>query len=111
MTRHEEMRRSCQAFHGEHPEVWKLFVRFTMEKVALGYDNFGAKAVMERIRWETSAGGDDPELKIGNNHTAFYARRFNRLNPDLGDGRFFRLREQTSHYAPATGLSEFVVNR
>ncbi len=111
MTRHEEMRRACQEFHAEHPEVWDLFVRFTNDKIALGYKRFGAKAVMERIRWETSAGGDCHELKICNNHTAFYARRFNRMHPELGGGEFFRLRDQTSRHDSATGFSEFVVTR
>lgn len=111
MNRHEEMRIACRKFHRAHPEVWRLFVRFSHEKIALGCEHFGAKAVMERIRWETSAGGSSPELKISNNHTAFYARRFNRMHPHLGDGEFFRENAQTSHHHPATGLQQFVVIR
>ena len=111
MTRHEEIRRACQAFHAKHPEVWKLFVKFALEKVALGYDHYGVSGVFERVRWETSVGGETPELKINNNFKPFYARRFNLMNPHLGDGQFFRLREQITRHRPATGLSEFVVTR
>jgi hypothetical protein len=101
------MRRACQEFHNANKEVWELFVKFALEKAALGYEHFGAKAVMERIRWETSVGGSEPELKINGNHTAFYARRFNRMYPQLGNGEFFRVREQTSRQRGATARPEF----
>ncbi len=99
LSRHEELRSGCNAFHRSHPEVWRLFVRFTFEKLDLGYRHFGAKAVMERVRWETAAGGSMPELKLNNNYTAFYARRFARMYPEHAD--FFRTRVQTSHITPA----------
>ena len=88
MDSREKMRLACVKYHRENPEVWDLFVRFTTDKIDLGYENYGAKAVMERIRWETSTGANSPELKINNNHTAFYAGRFNRL---FGR-KFFRTR-------------------
>lgn len=97
MTRNEEMREACRAFHKSHPEVWSLFCRFAMEKASRGFRHFGAKAVMERIRWETAGGATSPELKISNNHTAFYARRFNRLHPHISNGNFFRCHDQASH--------------
>ena len=100
MTRHDELRRDCNRFHAEHPEVWDLFVKFTMEKVALGYDHYGVVGVFERLRWETNAGADVPELNINSSFRAFYARRFNKLHPHLGGGQFFRLRAQTSLSEP-----------
>ena len=97
MTRHAQMRAECNQFHRDNPEVWTMFVRFSREKIALGYAHYGAKAVMERIRWETSTGASQPELKINDHYTAFYARRFNQA-----DGReFFRTRVQKSHAAEA----------
>ena len=110
-TRHDEMRRACQEFHDANPEVWELFVKFALEKAAVGYDHYGVSGVFERVRWETSVGGEEPELKINNNFKPFYARRFNLMNPHLGDGQFFRLREQITRHRPATGLSEFVITR
>ena len=93
-TRHDELRDACNAFHVKHPEVWRLFCRFTLEMLATGRSHYGAKAIMERVRWETDAGGRSPALKINNNFAAFYARRFARLHPDHAE--FFRTREQTS---------------
>jgi len=94
ISRLEQMRRQCQKFHKNYPEVWSLFVGFAFEKVRLGYKHFGAKAVMERIRWETSGGASLPELKINDHYTAFYARRFAKTFPEHKD--FFRTRVQKS---------------
>jgi len=95
-TRYDEMLLEWSRFHDAHPEVWKLFKRFTFDRIERGFRHYGAGAIMERVRWETSAGAD-PELeefKINNNHRAFYARFFMGYYPEH-EG-FFRLREQTS---------------
>lgn len=42
---------------------------------------FGAKAIMEIVRWNTLQSGND-QFKINNNYTAYYARKFEGLNPD-----------------------------
>ena len=46
-TRQEEMAEQCQAFHDEHPEVWRLFVKFTNNVIAAGFKNYSANAVFE----------------------------------------------------------------
>jgi hypothetical protein len=104
-TRHEEMRGTVNEFHKRHPEVWDLFVRFTLEMIGRGFSKYSSKAIFERIRWEKDAGGDGKtQFKLNNNYTAFYARRFMKMYPKhLG---FFRTREQTSKDLPATNLSE-----
>lgn len=90
------MRQQCIRYHKAHPKVWTLFCQFTFELIERGFKNYGAKAVMERIRWETDQANVKgmSEFKIGNNYTAFYARRFMKKNSEH-DG-FFRLRKQTS---------------
>ncbi len=108
-TRYEEMREATQRYHQEHPEVWDMFVVYTKQMIGRGYDNYSAKAVFERIRWEMDAGGDGVnQFKVGNNHPAFYARRFMRMYPQYNG--FFRLRKQTSHERPATDLPEITPN-
>jgi len=98
------MRQACIRFHREHPEVWDLFVRFVKEKMELGYKNYSSKAVMERIRWETDSGGEDPAFKINDHYTAFYTRRFEKMYPDCAD--FLRKRIQTSENHPPTNRPE-----
>lgn len=100
-SRLEEMRHQVTEYHKRHPEVWDLFVSFSFQMISKGYQNYSAKAVFERIRWEKDAGGNGvTEFKIGNNHPSFYARRFMKMYPEH-DG-FFRTRKQTSEDEPPT---------
>ena len=104
-TRLAEMREQCVEFHKKHPEVWDLFEQFSFQMINRGFQNYSAKAIFERIRWEKDAGGDGiTTFKVGNNHPAFYARAFMRKYP-RHDG-FFRLREQKSAQEPATHKPE-----
>ena len=95
-TRCEELRIAVNKFHKEHPEVWDLFCKFAFEKIKQGHNYYGAKSVMERVRWETSAGGKSP--KINNNYVAFYSRRFSENPPEYSE--FFRTRSQISKLSP-----------
>ena len=89
-TRLDEIKEQVKRFDSEHPEMWKLFIRFTFE----------------RIRWEVdSVGGkDQATFKLNNNYRAIYSRRFHQEHPEY-DG-FFRTRTQTSVYEDATRKAE-----
>lgn len=58
----------------ENPEVWRLFERYTLEAIEAGR-KVGAKAVMERVRWESEI-ERGKDFKVSNNWTAYYARIF-----------------------------------
>ena len=104
-TRLDEMREQVNEFHNQNQDVWRLFCGFTFDLIGLGYKNYSAKAVFERIRWEKDTGGDGVnQFKLNNNYTAFYARRFMKVYPEH-DG-FFRTREQISEAKEATQLDE-----
>ena len=94
-SRFEEMQFEVAAFHKKHPEVWKLFVRFTQQRIGHGFSHYSVNAIFERIRWETDVAVDGASsFKLNNNYRAFYARRFMRLHPEhVG---FFRTRKQLS---------------
>jgi hypothetical protein len=86
--------RQFAEFNANHPEVWRLFVRFTVELIKRGFQHHSARAVLHRIRWETTAPTvqDDPTgFKINNDYSAYFARKFHQDFPQH-DG-FFRLRE------------------
>lgn len=105
MNRKEQLRQAVKDYHEKHPEVFKLFDQFTRDRIKLGFKNYGAMAIFQRIRWEL----DKPEyqnhdFKINNNYSAFYARAWMKLNPEH-DG-FFRTRRQISVDEPALGLPE-----
>lgn len=82
-----------------HPEVWRLFERFAVEALRAGV-RIGAKAIWERMRWETRVTQTLPGAPaLNNNFTPFYARLFDAKHPGLG---LFKFREQTSRYRRAS---------
>lgn len=95
-TRLDELREQVSAFHAKHPEVWDLFSLFTMEKINQGFQNYSARGIFHRIRWET----DKPiyskgyDFKMNDHYSPFYARRFMAMHPEHKG--FFRTRQQTS---------------
>jgi len=100
-TRESQLRAETIRFHEAHPEVWRLFEQFALELVSSGVNIGGAKAIWERLRWETQVNPDyrGREVKLNNNYTAFYARAFLRKHPKH-EG-FFRTRTQPSASATA----------
>lgn len=81
-----------QDYHESNPHVWKQFERFTIQLRHAGKTKYGAKSIMERVRWEEDTQNPGREFKINNNYTAFYARIFVMKYPDF-EG-FFEFREQ-----------------
>lgn len=70
-------RETVKAFfaqHKEHPQVWSLFERFALD-AAEAKVKLGAKAIMERIRWEVEVERKG-QFKVSNSWTAYYARVF-----------------------------------
>ncbi len=105
--RFEEMRQEVISFNKKHPDVWRLFCKFTFDLTHRGYKNYSVNAIFERIRWEKDAGGDGvTSFKLNNNYRAFYARAFMRKYPEH-DG-FFRTREQISKELPPVNLPELM---
>lgn len=103
-TRYEELREDVLRFHGQHPKVWVLFKKFTLERVSRGFQHYSVNAIFERIRWETDQAIVDGKstFKLNNNYRPFYARAFMRKHPEH-EG-FFRTRHQLSHDTEAVGL-------
>lgn len=65
-----------EKFHSENPEVYILFVRFAFEAIRSGRGRYGAKSIIERIRWHTNVETNGKDFKINNNHAPYYARLF-----------------------------------
>ena len=103
-SRRDELRAQCNAFHQDHPEVWEAFVYYAGKAWDAGLRRYSADAIMHRVRWELQVEKGENEFAVNNNFVSFYARRFLRENPDMGD--FFELREQTSQEAPAREAPE-----
>jgi hypothetical protein len=62
-------------FHTENPRVYRILVRLAREWVTgTGRNKLGTKALFERARWEIAINTSDPDYKLNNNYTPFYAR-------------------------------------
>lgn len=100
MNRDEEMREKAREFHRRNPDVWKLFERFTFEKINAGFKHYSVRGIWHRIRWETPAGDDGVErFKLSDHHARFYGEGFMRRHPEY-DG-FFRTKDTDTATKPA----------
>ena len=101
-TRRDEMQEQFDEFDKAHPQVYRLFKRFTLELIGRGFKHHSAHIVMSRVRWESPMGADGKaDFKVNNNHAAFYSRKFMAEHPEYAG--FFRTREQVSKKHEATG--------
>lgn len=99
LSRAGELEEQARAYLSDHPEVWRLFCAYTLELIRAGRGHYGAKAIVERIRWHHAthyAEADEP--KINNNFTAVFARLFAAAYPE--HAAFFRTRERASERKP-----------
>lgn len=70
-----------EAFDKANPEVYNHFKKFTFEVIRLR-KKIGAKAVMERVRWEVVLTTKGSSFKINNTFTSRYARKFSEEYPE-----------------------------
>lgn len=82
----------------ENPQIWEFFCRFAEQARQAGRKHIGAKAIMERIRWETYLAPVQepgfPLLKVNNNYSSRLARKLMAERPEFAG--CFELRELKS---------------
>lgn len=93
-TRADQLLAAFVKFHTDNPQIWELFCRFTQEAIASGRKHYSADCVCHRIRWNTEVETSGSDVKINNNHTAYYARMFQAKYPEHAG--FFRNRKRPS---------------
>ena len=71
-----------EQYDQENPGIWAMFERFAMQALA-HRKHVGAKFIFERMRWETMVRAQDGLLKLNNNFTSGYARKFMKLHPEF----------------------------
>jgi len=81
-----------EEFHKNHPDVFERFKDLAFRLKHAGREHFGAKALMENVRFyfATSSQGVE-EFKINNSFISRYARLLVQLYPEF-EG-FFEMRE------------------
>jgi hypothetical protein len=87
-----KLQNKFKEFDDANPQIWELFVKYTQEVISAGKKRYSSKAVFERIRWHTNIETQsDVEFKLSNNHTAYYARKYMEVFPEM-EG-FFKIKE------------------
>lgn len=81
-------------YHKDNPKLYWMFEKFTFEIINRGRTHFGAKSIIERMRWESLVSAEDGKYKINNNSAPFYARLFEEKYPSLKG--FFRKRRSVA---------------
>lgn len=77
-------------YHRNNKGVYELYKKFAFQLINSGAKKIGSKMIIERIRWETKIKTKGGVYKINNNHTAFYARLFERDFPQHSEIFFTR---------------------
>ena len=87
--------KTFQEYHDENPQVYDQFKTIAWELIENGRTHYGAKGIIEIIRYNTytKAKGypEGIEFKINNNYAPDYARLFMESYPLYRD--FFKTRE------------------
>lgn len=76
-------------FHRANPEIFELFKRFATEARLSGRKYYGAKAIMEKIRWEINI-EQKGDFKVNDHYTSCYVRLLISEDPSFKD--FFEVR-------------------
>lgn len=82
-----------EEFHRNNPQVFDLFRRFA-EQALLAGQRVGAKAIFERMRWETAIVTRGDTYSLNNSYTALYARLLEETDPRFVG--FFEQRKRRS---------------
>lgn len=88
----EKRRKAFEKFHRDNPHVWEEFERRALALIAKGREDFGARQIVESMRYFYAVEIRSSDgFRINNNHVPFYARMFAEKHPEHRD--FFKQRE------------------
>ena len=90
-----DIKTKFQEFHAKNPEIYGKFAHYAFKILKAGRSRYGAKSIMERVRWHFDLNAKDGDgFKCNNNYTAHYARMLEQRHP-IFEG-FFNKRELRS---------------
>lgn len=72
-----------EVFHRSNPLIYKAFKEICLSKIAAGHERIGSKYVIETIRYTL-------RVKVSNNFTPYYSRRFVREFPQFTELFIFK---------------------
>jgi hypothetical protein len=79
---------SFNAFHKQHPEIYTLYKLCAFELVKRNVRKISSDFILHKIRWDMIAA--DKHIRINNDYSAHYARKFVKDYPNYGGSFYFR---------------------
>ena len=90
----QERFKRWEEFFKKNVHVWEMFLHFSASARRVR-DHFGARMIWERMRWYTMIETSDPDYKLNNDYTSYYARALVLRYPARYEG-FFQIRDLRS---------------
>lgn len=81
-----------QNYHKQNPQIWEAFQKYAFEMTKV-IEQYGAKSIMERVRWQHHIENPGRPFKVNNDFTSLYARLFIYHYPQFEN--FFEFRTLT----------------
>lgn len=88
-----------EKYHKNNPQVYEAFELFTFQVIRSGRKYFSARAIMERVRWNSQIEAKNDLFKINDHQVPFYSRLFESNHPhhkgffikrrSVADAKFF----------------------
>lgn len=73
----------ARVYDQTYPAIWREFEKRALQLIHRGVSHYGAKAIMEVIRFDTAIGANALfDFKINNNYTAYFALKFKQAHPE-----------------------------
>ncbi|OYW60917.1 MAG: hypothetical protein B7Z40_19345 [Bosea sp. 12-68-7] len=73
-------------YDAEHPDIWTLFEKYTLDMIAAGHKQVGHGLIFGRIRYDAALKKQQGStFKLNQNYGAYYARKFMKLYPQHED--------------------------
>ena len=88
----QHLQSKFEAYHQAHPGIYQRFKDLALRLIEQGKTHYGAKTIMEVIRYHTDADSrPGSKFKIDNSFSAYYARKFADDHPE--HKHFFSMRQ------------------
>lgn len=103
----DDLKEKFKEYHKQNPGVYKRLVELTKQAHEKGKTRVGMKMLFEVVRWNEFLQTNDPDFKLNNNYTSYYARMIMHQHPEFGE--IFETRTLRSH-SDAEGISRMFPN-
>lgn len=80
-----------EKFDAAHPDIWQQFESIALDLIHRGKTHYSADSILHVIRFHRDTSTSGADVKINNNFSACYARKWAKRHPDYE--KFFERRK------------------